>query len=114
MKVNELYIIRHLRDTYGGVVSYKGDNLFVRVGSNKIQINLAGRRLLGYYVLSYQGMDSLNEESCCVRLTKEGLGRALFLAWSYAFYQENGIFATEEDWERFVKDAHKYAKGGKV
>ena len=114
MKVNELYIIRHLRDTYGGMVSYKGNNLFVRVGSNEIQINLAERRPLGYYVLYYRGVDSLNKENCRVRLTKEGLGQALFLAWSYAFYQENGIFATEEDWERFVKDAHKYAKGRKA
>ena len=114
MKVNELYIIRHLRNIYGGVVSYKRDSLFVRVGNNKIQINLAGRRLLDYYILSYQSADSLNEEKYCVHLTKEGLGRALFLAWSYAFYQENGIFATEEDWERFAKDAHRYAIGGKA
>ena len=113
MKVNELYIIRHLRDTYGGVVSYRGDNLYVRIGANKIQVNLAGRRLLGYYILSCQSADPSNEETCCVRLTKEGLGRALFLAWTYAFNQENGIFPTEEDWKRFAKDAYKYAKGVK-
>lgn len=98
MKVNELYIIRHLRAIYGGSVSYKENCLHISIDGEKICVNLTP--YFGQYIFS-------NKESNWI-LREENLAHGLFLAWCYKLHQELDIHPTQDDWLKFASDAYKY------
>ena len=54
MKINELYIIKHLRDTYGGIISGAGDCLYVEINGDKFRVNLTDKKRFGYYTFFHR------------------------------------------------------------
>lgn len=60
MKINELYIIKHLRNTYGGTISGVGDYLYAEVDGDKFRVNLTDKKRFGYYTFFYRGSGRLD------------------------------------------------------
>lgn len=111
MKIKEIYIIRHLRDTYGGSLSGVGDCLYIEVDGDKFRVNLTDKKQLGYYTFFYRDNDQhLDDKHCYHILLKDScLAHGLFLIWCHKLNKELGIYPTDEDWFRFVNDSYKYA-----
>ena len=110
MRINELYIIRHLRNIYGGTISYKGNCLYVEVNGDRFYVNLTNKKQFGYYIFFLQNNDCcLNENWSCIQLKDRCLAHGLFLMWCRKFNKDNNIQSTHEDWQRFMNDAYKYA-----
>lgn len=111
MKINEFYIIRHLRNTYGGILSYKDDCLFVEVNGDKFRVNLTDKQRFGYYTFFHRdsGRRLDGKYYYHTQLKDKCLAHGLFLVWCHKFNKELDIWSTHEDWTKFVNDAYKYA-----
>lgn len=111
MKINELYIIRHLRDTYGGKLSGVGDCLYVEIDGDKFRVNLTDKKRFGYYTFFHRdsGRRLDGKWYYHTQLKDKCLAHGLFLVWCHKFNKELGIWPTHEDWLRFINDAYKYA-----
>ena len=111
MKINELYIIRHLRNIYGGTISYKGDCFYIEVNGDKFWVNLTDKARFGYYTFFHRDSGRrLDGKYYYHRQLKDScLAHGLFLVWCHRFNKELGIWSTNEDWIKFVNDAYKYA-----
>ena len=111
MKVNEVHIIRHLRATYGGVVSYKDNCLYVEVNGDKFRVNLTDKQRFGYYTFFHRDSGRRLDGKWYYhsQLKDKDLAHGLFLVWCHKFNKELGIWSTHEDWLKFVNDAYKYA-----
>jgi hypothetical protein len=111
MKINELYIIHHLRNTYGGAISCKGDCLYVEVDGDKFRVNLTDKQRFGYYTFFHRDSGHRLDGKWYyhTQLKDKCLAHGLFLIWCHKMNKENNIWSTAEDWKRFVNDAYKYA-----
>lgn len=111
MKINELHIIRHLRNTYGGVISLKDNCLYVEVSGDKFRVNLTDKARFGYYTFFHRDSGKrLDGKYYYHTQLKDGcLAHGLFLVWCHKFNKEIGIWPTQEDWFKFINDAYKYA-----
>ena len=111
MKINELHIIRHLRDTYGGSISYKDDCFYVEVDGDKFRVNLTDKKRFGYYTFFHRdsGRRLDGKWYYHTQLKDKCLAHGLFLVWCHKFNKDIGIWSTHEDWLKFVNDAYKYA-----
>lgn len=111
MKVNPIYVIRHLRNTYGGVLTYKDNCFYVEVEGDKFRVNLSDKERFGYYTFFHRdsGRRLDGKYYYHTQLKDKDLAHGLFLVWSHKLNKSNGIWHTYEDWERFVNDAYKYA-----
>lgn len=108
MKINDLYIIRHLRNTYGGTISGANNNLYIKINDSKIRVNLADKKQNGHYIFFRRSNDKHYYRA---QLQDKDLAHGLFLIWCDDFNNELELYPTNEDWLRFVSDAHKYATG---
>lgn len=110
MRMNEIYIIQHLRNTYGGSLKYKDHCLILEIGSDKFRVNLTDKNRFGYYTFFHRSnarrLDGKYDYH--VQLKTSNLGKGLFQCWTHELHKESNIWYTEEDWKRFVDDAHKY------
>ena len=111
MKVNEIHIIRHLRATYGGVISYKDNCFYVEINGDKFRVNLTDKERFGYYTFFHRDSGSRLDGKMYyhVQLKDKCLAHGLFLIWCHKFNKDIGIWPTNEDWLKFVNDAYKYA-----
>lgn len=111
MKINEFHIIRHLRNTYGGIISYKDDCLYVEVNDDKFRVNLTDKQRFGYYTFFHRdsGRRLDGKYYYHTQLKDKCLAHGLFLVWCHKFNKELNIWSTHEDWAKFVNDAYKYA-----
>lgn len=111
MKINEFHIIRHLRNTYGGIISYKDDCLYVEVNGDKFRVNLTDKQRFGYYTFFHRdsGRRLDGKYYYHTQLKDRCLAHGLFLVWCHKFNKELDIWSTHEDWTKFVNDAYKYA-----
>ena len=111
MKINEFHIIRHLRNTYGGIISYKDDCLYVEVNGDKFRVNLTDKQRFGYYTFFHRdsGRRLDGKHYYHTQLKDRCLAHGLFLVWCHKFNKELNIWSTHEDWTKFVNDAYKYA-----
>ena len=111
MKINELYIIRHLRAIYGGKVYCKDNCLYVEVNGDKFRVNLTDKKQFGYYTFFHRDSDQHldGKKYYHTQLEDECLAHGLFLVWCHKFNKDIGIWSTEEDWNKFIKDAYKYS-----
>ena len=116
MKINELHIIRHLRHTYGGTISYKGDCLYVEVNGDKFRVNLTDKTRFGYYTFFHRdsGRRLDGKWYYHTQLKDKCLAHGLFLVWCHKFNKDIGIWSTNEDWQRFVNDAYRYCEGSNI
>ena len=111
MKINEFHIIRHLRNTYGGIISYKDDCLYVEVNGDKFRVNLTDKQRFGYYTFFHRdsGRRLDGKYYYHTQLKDKCLAHGLFLVWCHKFNKELDIWSTHEDWTKFVNDAYNYA-----
>lgn len=111
MKINEFHIIRHLRNIYGGIISYKDDCLYVEVNGDKFRVNLTDKQRFGYYTFFHRdsGRRLDGKYYYHTQLKDKCLAHGLFLVWCHKFNKELDIWSTHEDWTKFVNDAYKYA-----
>lgn len=111
MKINEFHIIRHLRNIYGGIISYKDDCLYVEINGDKFRVNLTDKQRFGYYTFFHRdsGRRLDGKYYYHTQLKDKDLAHGLFLVWCHKFNKDLGIWSTHEDWLRFVNDAYKYA-----
>lgn len=111
MRVNEFYIIRHLRDTYGGTLSGSGDFLYVEVNGDKFRVNLTDKKRFGYYTFFHRdsGRRLDGKYYYHSQLKDKCLAHGLFLIWCHKFNKDLNIWSNDEDWAKFVNDAYKYA-----
>ena len=111
MKINEFHIIRHLRNTYGGIISYKDDCLYVEVNGDKFRVNLTDKQRFGYYTFFHRDSSRRLDGKYYyhTQLKDKCLAHGLFLVWCHKFNKELDIWSTHEDWTKFVNDAYKYA-----
>ncbi len=111
MKVNPVYIIRHLRGVYGGSMSYKNDCLFIEVDGDKFRVNLTDKKRFGYYTFFHRdsGRRLDGKYYYHTQLKDKDLAHGLFLVWCHSLNKSIGYYSTQEDWVRFVNDAYKYA-----
>lgn len=111
MKINEFHIIRYLRNTYGGIISYKDDCLYVEVNGDKFRVNLTDKQRFGYYTFFHRdsGRRLDGKYYYHTQLKDKCLAHGLFLVWCHKFNKELDIWSTHEDWAKFVNDAYKYA-----
>ena len=111
MKINEFHIIRHLRNTYGGIISYKDDCLYVEVNGDKFRVNLTDKQRFGYYTFFHRdsGRRLDGKYYYHTQLKDKCLAHGLFLVWCHKLNKELNIWSTHEDWAKFVNDAYKYA-----
>ena len=100
VKVNTNYIIRYLRDIYGGKVNYRSNALVITVDDERFCVKLLDRTAKGNYVFHH-----INSGNC---FEDRDLAHGIFLAWNYKMYCDYGITLEEEDWYRFINDAYKY------
>lgn len=112
MKVNELHIIHHLRNTYGGTVTYKDNCMYIEVDGDKFRVNLTDKQRFGYYTFFHRdsGRRLDGKYYYHTQLKDKDLAHGLFLVWCHNLNKSIGYFSTHEDWCRFVNDAYKYAK----
>lgn len=109
MRPNPVFIIRHLRNVYGGSVSYKENCLFVTVGNDKFRVNLTDGKRFGYYTFFHRDVtprDGVYHYHS--QLKDSDLAHGLFKVWCHEFNRDIGIWSTDEDWARFVNDAYSY------
>jgi hypothetical protein len=111
MKVNEVYIIKYLKEVYGGTISGAGDCIYVEVNGDKFRVNLTDKKRFGYYTFFHRnsGCDLDGKYYYHTQLKDKCLAHGLFLIWCHKFNKEIGIWSTHEDWIRFVNDAYRYA-----
>ena len=111
MRIEPAYIIRHLRDTYGGTVTYKDKCLYVEVNGDKFRVNLTDKERFGYYTFFHRdsGRHLDGKYYYHTQLKDKDLAHGLFLVWCHKFNKDLGIWSTPEDWSCFVNDAYKYA-----
>lgn len=110
MKVNPIYIIRHLRATYGGILTYKENCLYVEVDGDKFRVNLTDKERFGYYTFFHRdsGRRLDSKYYYHTQLKDKDLAHGLFLIWCHKLNKTTGIWSTHEDWLQFVNDAYKY------
>lgn len=106
MKQNALYIIQYLKSIYGGRILYKGSSLYLIVNNEIYRVNLNEGRREGCYTFYCMGA-----QHTVIRLKDKSLLRGIFLVWCSKFNESFEIVATEEDWLKFIEDAHKHRKG---
>ncbi len=114
MNPNPVFIIRHLRNTYGGTISYKGDCLYVDVNGDKFRVNLTDKKRFGYYTFFHR--DASPRDGVYhfhSQLKIKDLSRGLFMVWCHNFNKELNIWSTDEDWCAFVNDAYRYSASSK-
>lgn len=111
MKAEPAYIIRHLRDTYGGTVTYKDECLYIEVNGDKFRVNLTDKERFGYYTFFHRnsGRNLDGKYYYHTQLKDKDLAHGLFLIWCHKFNKDLNIWSTHEDWTRFVNDAYRYA-----
>ena len=111
MKVNEMYIIRHLRNIYGGTVTCKDKCMYVEVDGDKFRVNLSDKQRFGYYTFFHRdsGRRLDGKYYYHTQLKDKCLAHGLFLVWCHKFNKELNVWPTHEDWTKFVNDAYKYA-----
>lgn len=111
MKIEPTYIIRHLRDTYGGTVTCKDKCLYVEVNGDKFRVNLTDKERFGYYTFFHRnsGRNLDGKYYYHTQLKDKCLAHGLFLIWCHKFNKKVGIWSTHEDWIQFVNDAYRYA-----
>lgn len=111
MRINEIYIIRYLRATYGGILTYKDNCLYVEVDGDKFRVNLTDKQRFGYYTFFHRdsGRRIDGKYYYHTQLKDKELAHGLFLIWCHKFNKDLGIWSTEEDWFRFINDAYQYA-----
>ena len=111
MRINEIYIIRHLRATYGGILTYKDNCLYVEIDGDKFRVNLTDKQRFGYYTFFHRdsGRRLDGKYYYHTQLKDKELAHGLFLVWCHKFNKSLGIWPTEEDWLRFINDAYQYA-----
>lgn len=102
MKVNCHYIIRYLRDIYGGKVRFRCNRLIIEADGEEFQVSLMDRTPMGKFVFHHTRTGNCFEDN--------NLARGIFLAWNYKMNTENNIPLSEEDWFYFMRDAYKYAE----
>ena len=100
MRINTGYIIRYLRDLYGGKVNCRRNALVITVDDEEFSVNLLDRTVKGNYVFHHTNSGNCFED--------RNLAHGIFLAWNYKMYCDYGIALEEEDWHRFINDAYKY------
>ena len=100
MKVNTNYIIRYLRDIYGGKINYRSNALIIIVDGEEFCVKLLDRTARGNYVFRHTSSGNCFED--------KDLAHGIFLAWNYTMHRDYNIPLEEEDWYRFINDAYKY------
>ena len=111
MKINELHVIRYLRATYGGTISYKDDCFYVKINGDKFRVNLTDKERFGYYTFFHRdsGRRLDGKWYYHTQLKDKCLAHGLFLIWCHKFNKDLGIWSNQDDWQKFVNDAYKYA-----
>ena len=111
MKVNEMYIIRHLRNTYGGTITCKDKYMYIEIDGDKFRVDLTDKQRFGYYTFFHRdsGRRLDGKYYYHTQLKDKCLAHGLFLVWCHKFNKKLDIWPTPEDWTKFVNDAYKYA-----
>lgn len=99
MKINEIYVIRFLRETYGGTIFGVKEGLCVTVNSKQCYVSFSERKRTGHYQVFHEGEMVYHNKN---------LAYILFVLWSFMLYEDLGVIPTWEDWARLVNDAYKY------
>lgn len=92
-------VLAHCKRIYGSRILYKNRSIYIKTEEDiyKIDFSLSNK---GIYRFCSTTSPYVLNESC--------LARGFFKVSAHGIYKEIGFAPSEDDWQSFLRDAHKY------